>query len=65
MGAIEVPPYNMSRTGKPEMVVENEHEMETFEEALRGKYQGTAEDERDMRVLGKTQVLNVRGMKSR
>ena len=52
----------MSRTDKPEMVLEGEQELETFEDALRGKYQGTSEDERDMRVLGKTQVLNVRLM---
>lgn len=49
----------MSRSGKPEMVVEGEHELETFESVLKDKYAGTSEDERDMRVLGKTQVLNV------
>lgn len=38
---------------------EHEHELETFDSALRGKYAGTAADERDMRMLGKTQVLNV------
>jgi hypothetical protein len=36
-----------------------EHELETFDSALRSKYAGTAADERDMRMLGKTQVLNV------
>ena len=49
----------MTRSDKPEMTVGGEDEMETFDQALRGKYQGTSEDDRDMRVLGKAQVLNV------
>ena len=51
----------MSYAGKPEMVVSGDNEFETFDDALRngGKYAGTAEDEREMRALGKSQVLNV------
>ena len=43
------------------MVVSGDNEFETFDDALRsgGKYAGTAEDEREMRALGKSQVLNV------
>ncbi|KAK5164589.1 uncharacterized protein LTR77_009795 [Saxophila tyrrhenica] len=48
----------MSHVGKSDMVVGNDHELDTFEGALRDKYQGTAQDHRDMRTLGKTQVLN-------
>jgi hypothetical protein len=51
----------MSRADvKSKMAEEDgEHELETFESALRSKYAGTAADEHDMRMLGKTQVLNV------
>ena len=51
----------MSRTdAKSQMAVaDDEHELETFDSALRNKYAGTAADERDMRMLGRTQVLNV------
>jgi hypothetical protein len=49
----------MNRTEKSGMVIEDGHELETFDDALQDKYQGTSEDEQDMRAMGKTQVLNV------
>ena len=37
----------------------NEDEIRTHDPSLHGKYAGTDQDDRDMRVLGKRQVLNV------
>ncbi len=48
----------MAVSGK-EAVVPTEHEINTHEMSFQGKYAGTDQDDRDMRVLGKRQVLNV------
>ena len=44
---------------KTDNFVGDERELENESHLANSKYAGTTEDERDMRVLGKAQVLNV------